>query len=399
MFLAPLLTLLTSSTVALAKILYAGVNESGGEFGVFGVKGQGLPGRFGVDYAFINKSTIDIFVDQEKINFFRVTFLMERMAPLEFGLGARFNETYFSEYADAVNYITLTKGAYALIDPHNYMRYNDPSSQPFSGSVIGNTTDPTAATTLQFGQFWGELARRFISNPKVVFGINNEPHDMPTQLILLNNQVAIDHIRAAGAPQLILAPGNGFTGGHSWTQTTGANDAPSSQFLNKLVDPLRNTAIDIHEYLDIDFSGSHDECMQPAPSNLANLTIWLQENHLKQVSFPASKFLLNPTNNIHIPNRAVISEFGGGNNENCFQFIDTMLDYLATNDVYIGWSIWAAGPIWGTSAPCCGADTGSLEPGQLNDLGQPDAFTTVWANAVRPNIPKNLKRSGVSSLS
>ena len=82
---------------------------------------------------------MDIFVDQEKINFFRVTFLMERMAPLAFGLGSRFNETvrhtdfhitifslssqYFAEYADAINHITLTKGAYALIDPHNYMRY------------------------------------------------------------------------------------------------------------------------------------------------------------------------------------------------------------------------------------------------------------------------------------
>ncbi|KAF8884754.1 glycoside hydrolase superfamily [Gymnopilus junonius] len=187
---------------------------------------------------------------------------------------------------------------------------------------------------------------------------------MPTQLILLNNQVAIDHICAAGAPQLILAPGNGFTGSHLWTQMMGANDAPSSQFLNKLVDPLRNTAIDIHEYLDIDFSGSHDECTQPAPSNLANLMTWLQENHFK----------------------AMISEFRGGNNENCFQFIDTMLDYLPLT-------------FWGTSAPCCGADTGSLEPGQLNDLGQPDAFTTMWANSVRPNIPKNLKRNGVSSLS
>ncbi|KAJ7202139.1 endoglucanase 1 [Mycena pura] len=361
---------------AWAKILYAGVNESGGEFGVFGTPGTGLPGRFGVNYAFINKSTVDIFVDQEKINFFRVTFLMERMCPLEFGLGSKFNETYFDEYADAVNYITLQKEAYALIDPHNYMRYNDPSSQPFSGSVIGNTTDPTAATTRQFEEFWNELARRFVHNPRVVFGINNEPHDMPTQLVLENNQAAINGIRAAGAQQLILAPGNGFTGGHAWTQVTGNGDEPSSDFLNMLHDPARNTAIDVHEYLDIDFSGGHDECTQPAPSNLANLTTWLQENHLK----------------------AVISEFGGGNNQNCFDFINEMLTYLAANDEYIGWSIWAAGPIWGTSSPCCGADTGSLEPGMLNDLGQPNAFSTLWPAAVRPNIPKDLKRSGISSL-
>jgi len=340
--------------------------------------GFGLPGQFGVNYAFINKTTVDIFVDQEKVNFFRVTFLMERMCPLSFGLGSRFNETYFSEFADAIIHITVTKGVYALIDPHNYMRYNDPSQQPFTGSVIGDTSDPKAATTAQFQQFWRELARRFVNNPKVVFGINNEPHDMSTALVLLNNQAAINGIRAAGARQLILAPGNGFTGGHSWTQMSGSTgaDLPSSDFMNQLVDPLHNTAIDVHEYLDIDFSGGHDECTQPGPANLAALTTWLRDNNLK----------------------AVISEFGGGDNANCFQFIDDLLTYITANDEYIGWAIWAAGPLWGTNSPCCGADTGSLEPGQVNVLGQPNAFNTVWASAVRPNIPKNLKRSGVSSL-
>jgi len=73
---------------------------------------------------------------------------------------------------------------------------------------------------------------------------------MDTQLIVDNNQAAIDGIRSTGAQQLIIAPGNGFTGGHSWTQTTGANgDAPSSDFMAQISDPLNNTAIDIHEYL------------------------------------------------------------------------------------------------------------------------------------------------------
>jgi len=363
--------------------LYAGVNESGGEFGVFKLNGiiEGLPGEFGVNYAFINESTVDIFVDQEKINFFRITMLMERMAPVNQttgkGLGANFNETYFSLYEDAVNYVTKTKGAYALIDPHNYMRYNDPSGQPFSGSVIGNTTDPRAATTQEFKEFWNELAKRFRTNPNVIFGINNEPHDMPTQLVLANDQAAIDGIREAGAEQLILAPGNGFTGGHAWTQVSGDNDAPSSEFIGLIRDPLKNTAIEVHEYLDVDFSGGHVNCTSPGPANLANLTTWLRENDLK----------------------AVVGEFGGGANNVCFEFIDAMLDYLAANDEYIGWSIWAAGPLWGTNSPCCGQDTGSLEPGSLNDLGGPGAFETVWIPAVRPNIPKDLKRSGISSTS
>lgn len=70
-----------------------------------------------------------------------------------------------------------------------------------------------------------------------------------TSLILQNDQAAINGIRSTGAAQLILAPGNGFTGGHSWTQVTGENDDPSSEWLNMLSDPLGNTAIDIHEYL------------------------------------------------------------------------------------------------------------------------------------------------------
>lgn len=64
---------------------------------------------------------------------------------------------------------------------------------------------------------------------------------------------------------------------------------------------------------------------------------------------------------INVHPRAVISEFGAGNNDICFQvtllsskylpgtylhsqFVDDLLKYMAANDVYIGWSAWAAGP-------------------------------------------------------
>lgn len=54
------------------------------------------------------------------------------------------------------------------------MRYNNPSQQPLTGSIIGDTTDSAAATTAQFAAFWGELAGRFSSNEKVIFGLMNE---------------------------------------------------------------------------------------------------------------------------------------------------------------------------------------------------------------------------------
>lgn len=106
------------------------------------------------------------------------------------------------------------------------MRYNNSSQQPYSGSVIGNSSDPTAATTAQFGAFWGELARQFKDNKKVIFGLMNEvsqtrldtmlvltldkPHDMDTNLIFANNQAAITAIRNTGAKQL-YEPTNGVS--------------------------------------------------------------------------------------------------------------------------------------------------------------------------------------------
>ena len=89
-------SLLIFAASAAATIYYAGVAESGGEFGVYSasaIAGTGLPGRFGVDYQFISESAIDIYVDQNKVNLFRVAFLLERMCPLSYGLGAKFNET------------------------------------------------------------------------------------------------------------------------------------------------------------------------------------------------------------------------------------------------------------------------------------------------------------------
>ncbi|ERS98715.1 endoglucanase 1 [Sporothrix schenckii ATCC 58251] len=364
---------------AAATIYYAGVAESGGEFGVWSAAstpGAGLPGRFGVDYQFISKSAVDTHIDRNKVNLFRVAFLLERMCPLATGLGAVFNETHFSLYKEAIDYITVTKKAYAILDPHNYMRYNDPSQQPMSGSVIGNSSDPTAATAAQFGAFWGELAGRFKNNSRVMFGLMNEPHDMPSELVLANNQAAVTAIRASGATSnLILAPGNSWTGGHSWTQ--GGAEA-SSQWLNKLQDPSNNTAIDIHEYLDVDYSGTHAACTADAATNLAHATAWLRENNLK----------------------AFITEFGASNATGCADMLGAMLDYMAANDEYIGWTAWAAGPIWGTASPCCtdSKALGSLEPGSKASDGGPSLYDTVWTPVIQPKVPAKLQWTGGASV-
>jgi endoglucanase len=71
MLLKSLTSIAAFAAVASAKIFYAGVAESSGEFGVWSAtsqKGFGLPGRYGVDYSFIDKKGIDIHVDQNKVS-------------------------------------------------------------------------------------------------------------------------------------------------------------------------------------------------------------------------------------------------------------------------------------------------------------------------------------------
>jgi endoglucanase len=74
---------------------------------------------------------------------------MERMA--QGSIDAALDTAYLTNYSVAVNYIT-ENGGYAVIDPHNYGRYN--------GNIINNTA--------AFQTFWSNLATHFKSNSKVV---------------------------------------------------------------------------------------------------------------------------------------------------------------------------------------------------------------------------------------
>jgi endoglucanase len=265
-----------------------------------------------------------------------------------------------------VHYIT-TKGGYVILDAHNYMRYNDPSKQPFSGSVIGNTSDTKAATTKNIADFWAELSRRFIINTNVIFGIMNEPHDMPTSLVLKNNQAMIDAIRSAGAQQLILVPGNGFSGAQRWLnstcQDTTLECTPNADALTAIADPLDNFAFDMHLYFDNDTSGTHEECTLNAPSNLFPVTKWLQENNYT----------------------AILSEFGAGSNPTCFETLGNTIAHLDDSGVFIGWTYWSAGPLWGEYFL-------SIEP----DEG-PQANST-WPQVLEPKVQayESLMKCGLS---
>jgi endoglucanase len=136
----------------------------------------------------------------------RLPFLWERMQHIQLG---PLDAAELGRLDDVVNYAT-SKGLKIEIEPHNY-------GYGF-GALIGSAQTPNSS----FAEFWGELAIHYKSNPGVIFGLMNEPHEQTATAWLGSANAAIAAIRNAGAMQEILVPGSYWDGAWSWTTTDNA---------------------------------------------------------------------------------------------------------------------------------------------------------------------------------
>jgi endoglucanase len=179
-----------SATAVPAGLQWRGVNLSGAEY-----NGTALPGRYGYQYFYPSTSAIDYF-QAKGMNLVRLPFLWERVQPT---LYASLDPTELQRLKDFVAAATA-KGVTVLIDPHNYGRYRQ--------QVVGSTGVPHTA----FGDFWSRLSNTFKANPKVIFGLMNEPYGMSTENWVGAANEAIRRIRATGATNVIAVPGNAWSG-------------------------------------------------------------------------------------------------------------------------------------------------------------------------------------------
>lgn len=60
---------------------------------------------------------------------------MERLSPPSTGLSGPFDSAYLNGLKTIVNYVT-NKGAYAVLDPHNYARYDGSVVTDYTGYFI-----------------------------------------------------------------------------------------------------------------------------------------------------------------------------------------------------------------------------------------------------------------------
>jgi endoglucanase len=337
--LAAIVEILATSNLS-ADVLYTGTNLAGADFG----EGN-LPGTYNTHYTYPTQQEVDYYVEKG-MNTFRIPFRWERLQQSQ---SASLNAAELGRLESIVDYAT-SQGAHVVLDPHNYARY--------FGNVIGSGSLPYAS----FNDFWTRLANEFKDNDKVIFGLMNEPNTMPTEQWGTAAQGAIDAIRATGADNLILVPGNGWTGAHSWLQnwygTSNAN------VMGGITDPSNNFAFDVHQYLDNDSSGTSSTVVSATigQERLVSITNWLRDNNKK--AFLGEFAVANST-------------IGAGVGD---EAITNMLNYIDNNDdVWLGWTWWAGGPWWGNYRF-------SIEPTNLN---QPNEADRPVLGVIQPFFAQN----------
>jgi endoglucanase len=282
--------------------LLLGVNLAGGEFGT----PDHVPGIFGTDYIYPSHTEIDYYA-AKGMSVIRLPFLWERIQHSENG---PLDGAELARVDDVVSYAT-GKGLKIEIEPHNY-------GYGF-GALIGSAQTPNAA----FADLWGKLAFHYQSNPSVIFGLMNEPHDQSASVWLGSANAAIAAIRAAGASQEILVPGSYYDGAWTWTTSDNATVIGTG-----VQDPSHNFAFEVHQYLDADGSGKHAGVVSAdiGVERLTAITQWAEATS----------------------HRLFLGEVGVATDQTSLTALDRMLSYMQQHtDVWQGVTYWAGGPWWG----------------------------------------------------
>jgi len=314
----PILSVLALATAAVAApaetllkraaVQYRGVNIAGFDFGC------GIDGTCNVTAAYPPLASLggpdgigqmQHFSKDLGMNIFRLPVGWQYLVNNK--LGGSLDGNNVGKYDQLVQGCLAT-GAHCIIDVHNYARWN--------GQIIGQGGPSNA----QFVNLWTQLAQKYGSNNKMVFGVMNEPHDVPDINKWADTvQAVVTAIRAHAKTNMILLPGN------DWTSAA-AMPTKSGPALLKVVNPDNTTnglIFDVHKYLDSDNSGTHTDCVTDnIDSAFSPLATWLRSNK----------------------RQAINSETGGGNTASCEKYLCAQLQYQDQNsDVFLGWTGWSAG--------------------------------------------------------
>ncbi|KAH7922900.1 glycoside hydrolase family 5 protein, cellulose binding module 1 [Leucogyrophana mollusca] len=291
-------------------LTYAGINIAGFDFGMDTSGDDTASSAYPPLLEYYGSDGIGQmthFVNDDKYNIFRLPvswqFLTNNV------ITGTLNQTNFVEY-DTLVQACLATGASCIIDIHNYARWD--------GDIIGQGGPSNEV----FASLWSSLATYYAADSKVVFGIMNEPHDLPNITLWAETvQAAVTAIREAGATtQLILLPGDNYTSAETFV--SGGSAAALAMVTNP-DGSITGLIMDVHKYLDSDNSGTNAECVT---------------NNIDDAWEPLSQWLRCNGR------QALNTETGGGNVASCETYMCEQIAYQAANsDVILGYVGWAAG--------------------------------------------------------
>ena len=241
------------------------------------------------------------FVNDDGFNIFRLPAGWQFL--LNNNLGGTLDSNNFNRYNSLVQ-ACLATGSYCILDVHNYARWN--------GAIVGQG----GPTNAQLANIWSQLASKYASNSKIIFGVMNEPHDVPSiSTWAATVQESVNAIRRAGATsQMILLPGNGWTGAATFISS---GSLAALLPITNLDGSKTGLIFDVHKYLDSDGSGTHTECVT---------------NNINDAFAPLATALRQNGR------QAMLTETGGGNTQSCVRYMCEQIAYLnANSDVYLGY--------------------------------------------------------------
>jgi endoglucanase len=191
------------------------------------------------------------------MNTFRLLLIHEAIQPEAFAAipyagklpnASRYSE-YYEKFKDLVDYITITKGKTCLIDVHNAEGEFPKGFTTYYLRQFNMKPTQTQENGTVLADLWGRLANIFARNPKVWFGIQNEPTTNSAEWYPVA-QACIDAIRATGNTNKICMPSHDASGARSFV------DGGSEALYLALQDPANNMVIQVHTYYDSNNSGN-----------------------------------------------------------------------------------------------------------------------------------------------
>lgn len=261
---------------------------------------------------------------------------------------------YYEHYVRPLLQSLTQAKVHTIVDLHAYMRYSQFGSQYAGCGMDGPCPDGMLITDSKaYQDIWSKLYELIQNDPAIdknyiLLDLVNEPVEVPDDKVFTIQTDVVKMLRKKGFKGYILVEGNSWSGLHSWTtyewqggdgqSFTNATLFTRENFNKAGINDLSKILINVHQYLDSDFSGTKNECQQdmtttgPEGFNLLAFTDYLEQNQLK----------------------AIVTEFGAGTHaESCTPALAFFMDYLkdhsaqGKNTGFMGWTIWSVGHGWG----------------------------------------------------